>query len=294
MRPKASTIIAAMRDAAADQSVDYLVIGHLAQDLTPQGPTLGGTVAYAGLTALALGRRVGVVTSGGSGLDLAPLKGLRLVTLPSSEVTSFENRCALEGRLQFLRGRALPLGPQAVPARWRTTPIVHIGPIADEVDPALLRIFPRSLVGLTPQGWMRRWDAQGRVSPTGWEPIAGRLSLADAVVVSLEDLGGDASAAEAMAGACRLLVVTDGPRGARVFVDGRGRQFPAPAVREVDPTGAGDVFAAAFFIRLAECGDPWEAARFANQLAARSVTRQGIAAAPTPDEVEAALSPVTR
>ena len=45
------------------EPVDYLVIGHVAHDLTPQGPRLGGTVAYSALTAQALGLRVGIVTA---------------------------------------------------------------------------------------------------------------------------------------------------------------------------------------------------------------------------------------
>ena len=47
------------------EPVDYLVIGHVAHDLTPEGPRLGGTVAYSALTARALGLRVGVVTAAG-------------------------------------------------------------------------------------------------------------------------------------------------------------------------------------------------------------------------------------
>ena len=67
------------------------------------------------------------------------------------------------------------------------------------------------------------------------------------------------------------------------------RKFRAPTVKEVDPTGAGDVFAAAFFIRLYQTRDPWEAARFATQLASISVTRPGISGIPTPSEVKANL-----
>jgi sugar/nucleoside kinase (ribokinase family) len=44
----------------------------------------------------------------------------------------------------------------------------------------------------------------------------------------------------------------------------------------VDPTGAGDVFAAAFFVRLTQTGDPWKAARFANRLATASITLEGV------------------
>lgn len=52
-----------MRYALYAQPVDYLVIGHVTQDLTPSGPVLGGTAAYAALTARAMGLRVGVVTA---------------------------------------------------------------------------------------------------------------------------------------------------------------------------------------------------------------------------------------
>ena len=37
---------------------DYLLIGHIAHDVTPQGPRLGGTVSYGAYTAVALGLRV--------------------------------------------------------------------------------------------------------------------------------------------------------------------------------------------------------------------------------------------
>jgi sugar/nucleoside kinase (ribokinase family) len=57
-------------------------------------------------------------------------------------------------------------------------------------------------------------------------------------------------------------------------------------VTEVDPTGAGDVFAAAFFVRLLNTRDPWEAARFANRMAAISVTRPGVAGVPSMEEVQ--------
>ena len=61
-----------------------------------------------------------------------------------------------------------------------------------------------------------------------------------------------------------------------------------------DATGAGDVFAAAFFVRLLETRDPWEAARFANRVAAVSVTRPGLQGIPTPTEVQQCLIEVLR
>ncbi|HET6789000.1 MAG TPA: carbohydrate kinase family protein, partial [Aquabacterium sp.] len=60
-----------------------------------------------------------------------------------------------------------------------------------------------------------------------------------------------------------------------------------PKVKEVDATGAGDIYAAAFFVRLYTTRDPWEAARFATQFAAYSVSRPGLEGIPTEQEIQA-------
>jgi sugar/nucleoside kinase (ribokinase family) len=57
-------------------------------------------------------------------------------------------------------------------------------------------------------------------------------------------------------------------------------------VIEVEPVGAGDIFATVFFARLNSTKDPWEATRCANALAAISVTRPGLQGVPTPFEVQ--------
>ena len=55
------------------EPIDYLVIGHLTVDLTPEGPRLGGTATYASLTAKALGMRVGIVSSWGMEIPAGPI-----------------------------------------------------------------------------------------------------------------------------------------------------------------------------------------------------------------------------
>jgi len=72
----------------------------------------------------------------------------------------------------------------------------------------------------------------------------------------------------------------------RLYWHGDVRRFPAPYTPEKDPTGAGDIFAAAFFTRLYTTRDPWEAARFATQLASLSVKRSGLQAVPTQNEIQ--------
>jgi sugar/nucleoside kinase (ribokinase family) len=268
------------------EPVDYLVIGHVARDLTPEGPRLGGTAAYSALTARALGLRVGVVTALGSETSIASLGSVSVVSMESPNSTTFENIYTGERRVQYLRARAVPIDFQRVPKPWRGASIIHLGPIAREMDAVLPEEFSPALLGLTPQGWMRQWDAETRVSRAEWANADAALARAGAVVISREDVGGDEEFMEHMAHQARVLVVTEGAAGAVLFWNGDRRRFHAPDVPEVDPTGAGDIFAAAFFVRLFTTRDPWEATRFATLVAARSVTRIGLDGIPTPHEIE--------
>jgi sugar/nucleoside kinase (ribokinase family) len=267
--------------------LDYLVVGHVTRDLLPGGGfTIGGTVTYASRTASALGCRVAVVTSAAADLDLsAPLSGVELIRRPAEATTTFENIYTPAGRQQFLHAVATPLDLDAVPQRWRRPDIVHLAPLVNECDPALSDAFPGALVGVTPQGWMRAWDHAGRVYGCDWLGAAEWLPRIDAAVISQHDVGGDEAAIAHLAHLAPVLVVTLGPRGCRVYVDGKAHQVPVTPAPEIDPTGAGDVFAAAFFVRLRQCGDPWAAAQFANRVAALSVGRAGWAGTPTPEEI---------
>jgi sugar/nucleoside kinase (ribokinase family) len=265
--------------------LDYLVVGHVTRDLTDGGFTFGGTVSYAARTALSLSCRVGVVTSASADLDLGQvLSEVRVTRFPASTTTTFENIYTADGRRQVLRGVADLLVPEMVPSQWKTK-IAHLGPVARECDPALVHAFGDAFVGVTPQGWMRQWDEAGRVSRRRWEEAEQLLVRADAVVLSEEDVCGDESLIAQYATQARLLVVTRGAKGCDVHTRGRVRSFPAPSVREIDPTGAGDIFAAAFFVGLQRSGDPAVAACFANCIASCSVTRTGLDGAPRPREV---------
>lgn len=268
------------------EPVDYLVIGHVAHDLAPEGPRLGGTAAYSALTARALGMRVGVVTASGPETSLAPLQDLPVVSIESPQSTTFENIYTDHGRIQYLRAQAARLNLERVPEAWRNAPIIHLGPIANEMDAVLPEGFSPTLLGLTAQGWMRKWDSDGRVSMTEWRGADTALRRAGAVVISREDVDGNEELIEHMAHQTRILVVTEGPSGAVLFWNGDRRRFRAPEMTEVDATGAGDVFAAAFFVRLLKTRDPWEATRFATLVASRSVARVGLGGIPTPGEIE--------
>lgn len=271
------------------EPVDYLIIGHITQDLTANGPSVGGTASFSSLTARALGLRVGIVTACDHCIPTSPLEQIPISGLNSATTTTFEITYTQEGRVLFLRQQAPQLDLAAIPETWRSAPIVHLAPVANEVDPNLVRAFPTALIGLTPQGWMRTWDKQGRVSFSEWVESAYVLGRAGAAVMSIEDVQKDERIVEEFASSARVLAVTEGPAGARIYWNGDVRRFKPPVMKEVDSVGAGDIFAAAFFSRLYTTRDPWEAGRFATQLAAYGVTRRGLQSIPTPEEVQSCL-----
>ena len=269
--------------------VDYLVIGHISCDLTPGGARLGGTATYAALTARALGLRTGVVTSWGGELPLDILDGIQVSNMVVEHSTTFENIYTLDRRQQIIHHLAPDILYNNIPRNWRGAPIVHIGPIAGEGKSLVDGRFPTSMLGLTPQGWLRTWDEEGHVQIGSWLEALQALPKADAVVFSIEDVGGDEEQIEAMVNRSRVLVVTEGAAGARLYWNGDLRRFRALHVKEVDPTGAGDIFAAAFFWRFSITHDPWTAAKFATQLASFSVTRRGLEGIPTRQEIQTCL-----
>ncbi|MBN2387016.1 MAG: hypothetical protein JXB85_08345 [Anaerolineales bacterium] len=278
-----------MPDLVPLEPVDYLVIGHLARDLTPEGSRLGGTAAYSALTARALGLRVGVVTAWGGELPLKMLDGIRIQAVAAGQSTTFENLATVDGRRQYVHHVAPDILPGHIPPAWQRAAIIHVGPIAGEARGMIDADLAPSILGLTPQGWLRTWNDDHLVHPCDW-PAAGQvLARVGAAVISLEDVAADEDRIEAMSLAARILAVTEGPAGARLYWNGDLRRFRAPQMDELDATGAGDIFAAAFFIRLHATRDPWEAARFATRLAAFSVTRPGLQGIPSQAEIKTCL-----
>ncbi|HEY7782309.1 MAG TPA: PfkB family carbohydrate kinase [Ktedonobacterales bacterium] len=293
------------------------MIGHVARDLLPAGAwRLGGTAAYAALTARRLGLRAAIVTAAPTDVLAAlasAMPGVPVAAVPSAAATTFANIYDGGHRRQYLRDRATPLGLDAVPPAMRLARVVLLAPLAREVAPELAAAFPAALVAATPQGWLRAWDGEGLVRPAPWGDADRVLPHLRALILSREDLMGPALAdpgadpgADALAGASaddtgagvarRLaawarpglsLVVTDGAAGADLIVGGAVERVPAHPAREVDPTGAGDVFAAAFLSALADGADDRAAVDFAHRAAAYSVEREGLDGIPTRAMVEA-------
>jgi hypothetical protein len=255
---------------------DYTTVGHVTIDVLADGTRRpGGTAFYSALQASRLGLRALILTRGAPP-EIERLLGpyraeLELEIQPAERTTTLETSGSGATRSQRLLAWAGPIeGEPNV-----DTSILHLAPVARE-SPGRWR-GEAPFVGLTAQGLVRAWAAGGgEISLTA----AGAAALpqhCDALVISEVE---QVSCAELVSQARRagtVVAITAGQLPTTVLVPGGGTLHVAtPATGEPgDDIGAGDVFAAAFFVALREGQRAADAAAFAAAAAALRIAGPG-------------------
>jgi sugar/nucleoside kinase (ribokinase family) len=100
------------------------------------------------------------------------------------------------------------------------------------------------------------------------------------VVLSEDDLRGQGNLLERLVAAVPVVAFTRGARGCDIIMRGHTTRVGVFPVEEVDPTGAGDVFAAGFLFAMAQGTPPAEAARLGAAAASFVVEAPGGTALP--------------
>ncbi len=287
---------------------DYVTVGHVTRDAIahPTKGTLyrvGGSAFYSALQAARLGLRTLIVTQGvPAEIEelLRPYRDeLELRIVPTKQTTTLSTRGTGAARLQGMLAWA---GPIAEPITVDTA-ILHLAPVARETPVSWQG--RADFVGITPQGLVREWpeedgppliqlDTSSLLGDILTVPAASEALPRDISAVALA--GGllperfDAAViAEHECPHCHALFKAARRQEASIAVTAASRpttvhlpdgdsvvQTPFPPVAVVrDEIGAGDVFAAAFFIALAEGVEPLEAAVFANTAASARISGEG-------------------
>jgi sugar/nucleoside kinase (ribokinase family) len=268
---------------------DFVAVGHVTLDRFGETVRPGGAALYAAVTAQRLGLSAGILTSHGADfpLDTIPPQ-IEVVSIEAARTTMFDHRSDGDTReLQVLEA-ARPLGIADVPEDWRDAAIVLLAPVLNEVDPLLATAFPDASLGAAAQGWLRAVGA-GTVTPVMWSPPDFLIDRLQALFLSQEDIGIDVVGAVAMFQRVPVGALTAGADGALLFVNGERYEVRPHPAQEVDGTGAGDVFAAAFLIDYQRHGNPWDAAAVAACAGALAVEGEAITAIPDRAALDRAL-----
>jgi 1D-myo-inositol 3-kinase len=252
------------------------VLGHVTRDEAGGKTRLGGAASYAAQAAARLGVETALVTVAPAGDPLlAPLRSERRIALhcaDSDVMTTFALDYVGARRTLALRRRARSLAPDDVPAALHGAPVAYVGPVAAECDGALIASLGARFVGAGLQGWLRRARPDGEIEPA-LSPEARHPPPIQVAVVSEQDHPDvDRIAARFVAAGPGIIVaITRGARGATLLTRSGTIDIPAAPAREVDPTGAGDVFGVVLTLHLAAGALPAHAAAAAAQAAAHLV-----------------------
>jgi sugar/nucleoside kinase (ribokinase family) len=244
-----------------------VLLGNLLVDdiVFPDGSTrmgqAGGAVIYGALGAAVWGTRVGCVSVVGTdypvamlealethGIDLAGVHRLRGLGVRTWLLYEGQSRRLIH-RLGCPTHEQVSPGPEHIPASWRSAPAFHLAPMPFSVQRRVLG----SLAG----------NASGFVSVDPHLPITEetlddwRQALADADAVFpgqdellLEDIHVDPRRVlpRLATGRLRFIVLKQAATGGILYDvrEARFHRWLGRATKVVDPTGAGDAFAAGF------------------------------------------------
>jgi pfkB family carbohydrate kinase len=264
-------------------SCDYTTVGHVTADAMADGSRRpGGGAFYSALQASRLGKRARIVTRGvRAEIEqlLAPFAGeLELDVASAPHTTTLQTSIVGRRRSQRILAWAGEIGEQVDV----DTDILHLAPVARETGAYWQG--RAGFVGLTPQGLVRSWSGLG--SPI--VPCALALALlperCDAIVISSDERdscaallasreNGEADPPPGMP----LIAVTDSDAPTELYLPGgrSARVQVRTVAHPCDDIGAGDVFAAAFFVALSEGSTPERAASLANAAAAVRIAGDG-------------------
>ncbi len=275
-----------------------LIAGHVTHDLVAGGVLPGGSAYYSAQTWRRLGARARVVTCVGEDFVAEEaFAGVETQVSRAGRTTVFRNHYPPgQARVQWVEATAAPVDSAALPEDWRAPAVALLAPVLGELDLAdwTARLAARWLA-IAVQGWVREAvpepGGRRRVRPRRWSPTPEALAGVQVALVSDEDLAGQGELLERLVAHVPIVACTFGDRGCAIHWEGRRVRVEAHPARTVDPTGAGDTFAAGFLLGLAEGARPDEAARLGAAAASIIVEAPGGAALDRMHEARGRLQP---
>lgn len=241
-------------------------VGHVTEDITSEGAVAGGSVVYGGGIAAALGASVDVYTAHQTPFVLSLPSGPRWHVQSDAKTTQFVNTYdAHGGRTQTVLSAAAAI--EYVPVE---ADVIHLAPVLHEIDLSTwCRKRPEQILAVSLQGFLRHTD--GLPAQVTSRPIdAARLHGVDLLFLSDEDMGPHDGLLQQLHDVVPIVVLTKGMYGSQVFAGDHTIETQAVRTRVVDPTGAGDAYAAGFLVSYCR-GEPLEVAAKAGVRAASAV-----------------------
>ena len=280
----------------------FVAIGNVAIDENLQNSkTCGGSVFYASLFASKIGSESIAVTSFGKDfLELKPnWHSVRVCSELKAFSTTFRLIYDKKGNRQaILKKEGGSISKAKLKKEIYNADIIFVCPIAHEITSKLVSFIAKEkktgIVVTTPQGWLRNWNKEGeKISQRSWNNAKEILQFTDVLIISDEDIKDNRSVLKLYKNLIKkkgIVIVTQGSKGAVAYSENElvlSKAYPAKAI---DPTGAGDIFAAAFGIAFKETASLKKALKFANAAASFIIEGIGVSNMPTRPQILARIN----
>jgi sugar/nucleoside kinase (ribokinase family) len=243
------------------------VVGNLSRDeIAGQPPRAGGGPYHCARALRLLTEPSTIVARSGDPSLFAPLValGVPVTHVPGTATSSFAFHYEGDTRIMTVTGLGDVWEPETAsllaPGGW-----VHVAPLARSDFPA------ETLAAYAQKGRRLSFDGQGLVRPARTGPLELDAEFDPELLRHISILKLAEEEAEALGDLAALdvpeIVVTHGTRGCHIYAGGRVEHVSARGI-DVDPTGAGDMFAAAYMAARAARQSPLAAARRASTVVA--------------------------
>ncbi len=246
------------------RKISLLCVGLCCHDVKGKGLILGGTASYCSLFAKTQDLEIQVLTSVGDDFEFYDRffdAGIPIHNIVALRTTVFENIYAGAARMQYMHARAGDIALSDLPEEVMDNDIVLVGTIANEVNLSEVSLLNGSFTVGALQGSMRTWNEEGLIGATPLDYTI--LENFDLIILSEDDIAGLDRPIEQIRAQIEHLVITRGAKGASVYLNGKEFFYPSFPAREVDATGAGDLFTIAYLLEYYRTNDATQACIYA-------------------------------
>lgn len=174
-----------------------------------------------------------------------------------------------EEYLNFAWSQKLKLTP-------KDADILIIAPVLNNIDMQEIKKirdhFPKSFFCLLPQGFYRQIDPQGKICKSEMSMPADFIKTFDFICLSADDISDADGKGSYWSKMGPIVIITRADKGSSLYTGGHKTDMKAFSLSHVpNPTGAGDIFAAAFTFAYLKSKNIYQSMLFANATAAISL-----------------------
>lgn len=255
-----------------------IVVGHITLDEFNGKLIPGGSAYYCSQTYAALGAEVKLISIVGEDFHSDEVfDGIDTFVKRQGKTTQFKNIYKKDApREQISLAQAASIQPDDMPEDFKDCDVLHLVPVLGEVEilPWVHHIKAKFVaVGL--QGWLRKINSSNVVLSKICGLTDEEYKKIHILCMSEDDIKDQPELLHKVISKVPVVALTHGSKGYDIYRSSVPKSYGVYSTKEVDPTGAGDVFASGLVFGMASGKSDLEAGHLGAGLASVIIEEVG-------------------